>query len=380
MPTETLTWGWWASGASTNSGTDDIQSNYNNTLFTIGDGGDFQTYGYGEMVMVDGDDDGRLSFVQGAGNVLAPGNGDRLQTPDGVDRQLYELSIYDNSTFTYTDSAGDVQTLNARAVVYQLGNGDLVIRMRDDDRNVAPEDFYIENVTSIRLGTWDGNDYSYSIVSNFDEPPPNVCYVAGTMISTPDGEIPVEQLCKGMQVMTADHGPCRIKMVRSKTISAADAIRFPQMRPIRIRANALGAGLPKRDLLVSPQHRILVRSRIAQRMFNADEILVAAKHLLELDGVEVAMDLDSFTYVHFLCHDHQIVFAEGAPSESLYLGQEAFKAMTPAAMQELAQIFPELSEDLDQFSYEAARPLVSGKKARTLASRHRKNTKPVLHS
>uniref|UniRef100_UPI00356427A0 Hint domain-containing protein n=1 Tax=Paracoccus seriniphilus TaxID=184748 RepID=UPI00356427A0 len=363
MPTETLTWGWWASGASTNSGTDDIQSNYNNTLFTIGDGEDFQTYGYGEMVMVDGDDDGHLNFVQGAGNVLAPGNGDRLQTPDGVDRQLYELSIYDNSTFTYTDSAGDVQTLNARAVVYQLGNGDLVIRMRDDDRNVAPEDFYIENVTSIELGTWDGTDYANSIVSNFDEPPPNVCFVAGTLIETAEGEVPVEELEKGMRVITADHGPCTIKMVKSQTIPALTSRRFPHLRPIRIRANALGAGLPKRDLLVSPQHRILVRSQIARRMFNASEVLVAAKHLLELEGIEIAHDLDSFTYVHFLCHDHQIVFAEGAPSESLYLGQEAFKAMTPAAMQELAQIFPELAEHPDEFDYEAARPLVSGKRA-----------------
>lgn len=378
MVTETTTWGWWASGANSESGVDDIQGGYNGSTFNLGS--EIESYGYGEMTMIDGDDDGILSFVQGGGNSPAPGNGDRLEMPDGVERQLYELSIYDNSVYTYTDANGDEQTYVARAVVYQLGNGDLVLRMRDDDRNNSPDDFYIENVSSIQLGTWDGVDYQSSIISNFDEPPPNICYVAGTLIETDGGAIRVENLTPGMHVITADHGPCPVLMVKAQSISAQAAARAPHLRPIRIRAGALGSGLPKRDLLVSPQHRVMVRSKIAQRMFDTSEVLVAAKQLLALDGIEVDEELESFTYVHFLCRDHQIVYAEDLPSESLYLGQEAFKAMSPEALKELREIFPDLSGAFFENDYAPARKLIRGHAARNLAARHKKNRKSILQA
>ncbi|MDT9702188.1 Hint domain-containing protein, partial [Streptomyces sp. P17] len=92
---------------------------------------------------------------------------------------------------------------------------------------------------------------------------------------------------------------------------AAALAANPHLRPVRIRAGALGAGVPARDLVVSPQHRVLLRSGIARRMFGASEVLVAAKQLLALDGVELASDLDSVTYVHFLFDRHQIVQSEG---------------------------------------------------------------------
>ena len=67
--------------------------------------------------------------------------------------------------------------------------------------------------------------------------------------------------------------------------SGAGASRIPCSRtgrPIRIRAGTLGNGLPEADLIVSPQHRVLVRSGIARTLFGADEVLVAAKQLLAL--------------------------------------------------------------------------------------------------
>lgn len=76
-----------------------------------------------------------------------------------------------------------------------------------------------------------------------------------------------------------------------------------------------------RDLLVSPQHRILVRSKVAQRMFGKQEVLAAAKHLLTLDGIEIADDVQETTYYHILFDRNEIVYADGAEAETFLPAQ-----------------------------------------------------------
>ena len=68
--------------------------------------------------------------------------------------------------------------------------------------------------------------------------------------------------------------------------------------------------------ITSPQHRVLVRSRITQKIFGTDEVLVAAKQLCQLDGIDIALDLGAVTYVHSLFDAHQVVFSNGAETES----------------------------------------------------------------
>ena len=68
--------------------------------------------------------------------------------------------------------------------------------------------------------------------------------------------------------------------------------------------------------ITSPQHRVLVRLRIAQKIFGTDEVLAAAKQLCQLDGIDIALDIGAVTYVHFLFDAHQVVFSNGAETES----------------------------------------------------------------
>lgn len=202
------------------------------------------------------------------------------------------------------------------------------------------------------------------------------CFAADALIETRDGPVPAGRVAVGDRVLTRDHGAQPVRWVGQRHYSAADLARAPHLRPIRIRAGALGGGLPLRDLVVSPQHRVLVRSAIAQKMFGTSEVLIAAKHLCLLDGIDIAVDLTSVTYVHFMFDRHQVVFAEGAEAESLFTGPEALKAVGPAARAEILTIFPELAVPGHQA--EPARHIPSGRLGRKLAIRHLRNRKPLV--
>ena len=135
------------------------------------------------------------------------------------------------------------------------------------------------------------NQGTYLNGDTFTFPCEIVCFGRGTLILTDCGDVAVEDLREGDLVMTRDHGAQPIRWIGSHCMGAVILYAQPHLRPIRISADALGQNAPAQDLIVSPQHRVLVRSKIAQRMFGATEILVAAKHLLELDGVNIADDL-----------------------------------------------------------------------------------------
>lgn len=197
------------------------------------------------------------------------------------------------------------------------------------------------------------------------------CFAAGTMIRTVDGETPIEQIALGDLVETRDHGYQPVRWIGGRHIRRVQLDARPNLRPICIAKGALGDGFPAQDLVVSPQHPILVRSKIAQRMFDSAEVLVAAKQLLALPGISVCEDVTEVTYYHMLFDHHEIVFSDGAATESLYTGPEALKALDSAARQEILTIFPELA-DLD-YKPSPARPFAIGKRARHLAARHSKN-------
>jgi hypothetical protein len=114
----------------------------------------------------------------------------------------------------------------------------------------------------------------------------------------------------------------------------------PLLRPVLIEAGALGQGLPERDLRVSRQHRMLVHSPVCQRMFGAASALVAAVRLCDLDGIQIDADARDVDYVHLLFDAHEVVFAEGCPSESLFLGPQTRRALTDEAIEEVCKIFP----------------------------------------
>ena len=201
------------------------------------------------------------------------------------------------------------------------------------------------------------------------------CFTRGVRLAVPEGEALIEDLAVGDLVMTRDNGAQPIRWIGRRQLDAVDLRQHEHLRPIRIRKGALGAGVPVRDLLLSPQHRVLVRSHIAQNLFGTDEVLVAVKQLLQVEGVDIALDVDAVEYFHILFDRHEVVLSDGALTESLYLGQMTREAIGPAALDEIRTLFPELFEDGAEPA--AARMLPSGRQARKLAVRHVRNGKPL---
>lgn len=201
------------------------------------------------------------------------------------------------------------------------------------------------------------------------------CFAAGTLIETAEGPVEVQRLGVGDLVVTRDNGLHPIRWIGKRSLSAEELSRDPSLRPVRLRANAIAPGVPSSDLLVSQQHRILVRSRIAERMFGAEEILVAAKHLCELDGIEISEAEEGVSYVHILFDRHEVVVSNGAETESLFAGPMALRSLDRDAINELLKIFPEFGPS---GIVEPARDFVSGRLGRKLASRHVRNAKPLV--
>ena len=199
------------------------------------------------------------------------------------------------------------------------------------------------------------------------------CFTRGTMIATDLGEVAIEDLRQGDMILTRDEGFRPLRWIGRSRLGAMELSLKPQLRPIRIRAGALGHGLPTSDLVVSPQHRVLVSSVIAERMFGDREVLVAAKHLTEIDGIEIVEDGSAVEYWHFLLDEHQIVLSNGAATESLYTGPEALKAVSVESRREILELFPQLA-DLDHAALaQPARQLIPGRRARRLAERVARN-------
>lgn len=175
------------------------------------------------------------------------------------------------------------------------------------------------------------------------------CFVAGTMIATPDGERAAETLKPGDLVLTQDDGPQPLRWIGTRQVAATG-----DFAPIHIRANTFGA---HRDLLVSPLHRVLIRDNLAELLFGEAEVLVAARDLVNDRSVSRRAG-GEVTYVHLLFDRHQVVFSEGLETESFLPGPQTTKNFERDLVEEICAIFPEIDPETGQgYSPSARRTL-----------------------
>ncbi len=235
--------------------------------------------------------------------------------------------------------------------------------------SVITGDIYSSGITSYSIVS---KDMPYTDIVTVAPPPP-ICFTTGTLIATPDGEIAIENLKVGDRVLNAAGEAVELRWIGTRHVDGSMLAQFPKLRPIRITKDALGHGIPSQDLLVSRQHRFLVSSAIAHRLFNGD-VLVAAIHLTELPGIFIDDSVDSVSYVHFLCDEHEIVTAHGAAAESLYLGDQALQSLSQEAIEEIKKLFPNLDQDLRALDCMIA----DGRAQKRLVQEHIMSDQPLI--
>ena len=337
----------------TGSGNDTIDGGAGNDTLSANAGNDLLIGGEGSDQLLGGTGDDTL--IGGAGDLMQGGAGDDVFR---LDRLLTgNTSVTITGGETEEDGGGDILDLDELtnfAITWGVGG---------------------RAAGSGTLTYLNGSGQMVTV--NFSEIERVICFARGTLIRTARGEVAVEDLRFGDLVATADRGLQPVRWLAARRLSAADLAAAPHLRPVRIRAGALCKGFPRRDLTVSPQHRILVRSIVAERMFGSREVLVAARQLLELDGVEVVEDGRGIDYWHFMCDQHEVVYAEGLEAETLFTGPEALKAIPKECRDELFALFPGLC-DAPPTARTPARPLVKGAASRQLVARHKKNGKPLV--
>jgi len=177
-------------------------------------------------------------------------------------------------------------------------------------------------------------------INGQDEPP---CFTRGTLIDTPHGARPVESLRPGDDVLTADHGVQTVRWAGRRRIDLAELEPeiAARLAPVRIRKDALAPGVPARDVLVSPMHRLLVGNAATELMFGREEVLAAAGHMMNGAGI-VSERVASVDYVHLLFDRHQLVRSAGLVSESFYPGGVGLAGFDAEAREEVLGLFPEL--------------------------------------
>lgn len=168
-----------------------------------------------------------------------------------------------------------------------------------------------------------------------------ICFGAGTLIATPRGLRRIESLRPGDRIDTADSGPQPVLWVGQRQMTGARLYAMPALRPIRIRAAAMGGGRPVADLLVSPQHRMLLRGAAADALFGTPEVLVRACDMIDGQGITVDTSLRAVTYVHVLLDAHHVVFANGLESESFHPEAAALDTLDPAQRRGLQAMLPD---------------------------------------
>ena len=240
--------------------------------FTIGNGG---TLNAGSLLTVANP----ISFT-GTSGVLGIAEGVNLLSP-----------LFGFTAGNQIKTAGTISSFNYTPDPLNP-TGDGTLSITNTDNTIATQQL-------------DGNYTTASFVIGADGDLNVACYCRGTLIETEIGEVAVEDLQIGDRVVTFCGVARPVEWIGKRSYMGRFLSRNRKILPVVITAGALGGGLPRRDLLISPDHAMFF-----------DGILVPAKALVNGTTILQCRDVDRIDYFHVELATHDVIFAEGAPSET----------------------------------------------------------------
>lgn len=184
-----------------------------------------------------------------------------------------------------------------------------------------------------------------------------ICFTPGTRLRTETGEVAIEDLGPGDRILTRDDGPQEVVWTGQRRMSGARLFAMPGQRPIRIREGALGVYRPDADLLVSPEHRVIVKGAVARDLWGEAEVLVSARDLVGDRLVTVDHSLRETWYVHLMLERHQVIWANGLEVETFHPGYMGLDHLDGSQRQSLLAHFPDLAADPFNYGAPARRML-----------------------
>ncbi|MEL6451338.1 MAG: Hint domain-containing protein [Pseudomonadota bacterium] len=338
------------------NGADEIDGGEGNDLIDGGTGSDSKLDGGAGNDTIFGST-GRDTIDGGDGNDLIDlgnsGAGD--VAAGGADRDTF-VNVTAGDAVDGGGDGDDFDTLDLRGSTPP--GGSLKVVFTNPDANGNGFDGVVNYFDS------DGNAAGSLTFTDIEDVIP--CFTPGTLIATPMGERRVEDLKAGDRVITRDNGIQEIRWVGHRDMTGQELASAPHLRPILIRQGALGKGLPERDMLVSPQHRVLISNDKTALYFEESEVLVAAKHLTDMDGIDM-VEVSDTTYIHVMFDHHEVILSDGAWTESFQPGDMTLGAMGDAQRAEILELFPELATADGVAAYASARRSLKKHEAQLLS-------------
>lgn len=332
------------------TGDDTLQGNGGGDAIDGGSGDDVIDGGAGRDILVGGDGNdtisGSVTTAGDGGDLMFGGFGDDTFVGIGLNEVIDGGEDADGLDIDRFDPAD----LQASAEAISPGGSFTITRDTGNSEN-----------GTITFFDASGGVVGTSAFVNIEMP----CFTPGTLIATPKGERRVEDLQVGDRVITRDNGIQEIRWLGQRSLTGKELAYSEHLNPVLIQQGALGGGLPERDMMVSPNHRILVANDKTALYFEDREVLVSAKHLTGLKGVDV-VEVSDVTYIHFMCDQHEVVLSDGAWTESFQPGDQSLKGIGNAQRNEIFELFPELKTREGQDAYQSARRSLKKHEARLL--------------
>ena len=314
------------------AGNDTVDGGLGDDTIDGGAGDDVLTGGVGSDSMTGGT--GNDSFQVAQGDTAEGGDGDDFFT-------LTDLSEAGNDAITIAGGEGEETDGDTLQLTSDISLADITFTNTNDNADGLSGNFTMA----------DGTVVTFSQIENI------ICFTPGTRILTPQGMRAVESLCAGDMVVTRDNGPQPIRWLGQRTVPGLD--RFA---PVTFDTQALD-GLD-RPMTVSPQHRFLFTGYRAELLFGTSEVLVAAKHLVNDLNIR-QIEQPQVTYLHMMFDRHEVIYADGAATESFHAGDVGISAISDQSREEMFAIFPELRSNVGSYG-DTARTCLKAHEARLL--------------